>query len=74
MPDDMRFGEAQIISITAYSIMFLIGLTTNIASLFFLLRRNTGRRNRMKVLLIHLAVADLLVSVSFYNTEPLETL
>ena len=74
LPDDMRFGEAQIISITAYSIMFLIGLTTNIASLFFLLRRNTGRRNRMKVLLIHLAVADLLVSVSLYNTEPLETL
>ena len=74
LPDDMRFGEAQIISITAYSIMFLIGLTTNIASLFLLLRRNTGRRNRMKVLLIHLAVADLLVSLSLYNTEPLETL
>ena len=62
LPDDMKFGEAQIISITAYSIMFMIGLTTNMVSLFSLVRRNTGRRNRMSLLLIHLAVADLLVS------------
>ena len=27
LPDDMKFGEAQMISITAYSIMFMIGLT-----------------------------------------------
>ena len=69
LPDDMRFGEAQIISITAYSIMFVIGLTTNMTSLFFLARRNTGRRNRMKVLLIHLAVADLLVSFSSFKEQ-----
>ena len=59
IPDDMKFGEAQIISITAYFIMFIIGLTTNTISLFHMLMRN---RNRMTNLLIHLAVADLMVS------------
>ena len=29
LPDDMRFGEAQIISLTAYTIMLLVGLSTN---------------------------------------------
>ena len=62
LPADMRFGEAQIISITVYSIMFVIGLTTNLVSLYFLARGNKERRNRMRLLLIHLAVADLLVS------------
>ena len=66
LPADMRFGEAQIISITAYSIMFVIGLTTNLVSLYFLVRGNNERRNRMRLLLIHLAVADLLVR--FHNS------
>ena len=67
LPADMRFGEAQIISITVYSIMFVIGLTTNLVSLYFLARGNKERRNRMRLLLIHLAVADLLVS--FHNNS-----
>ena len=69
LPDDMKFGEAQIISITVYCIMFVIGLTTNTISLCHLIRRN---RNRMTLLLIHLAVADLMVNVIyiFNNKEP----
>ena len=58
LPDDMKFGEAQIISITVYCIMFVTGLTTNTISLYHLLLRN---RNRMTLLLIHLAVADLML-------------
>ena len=65
LPDDMKFGEAQIISITVYCIMFMIGLTTNTISLCHLIRRN---RNRMTLLLIHLAVADLMVTlISIFN-------
>ena len=65
LPDDMKFGDAQIIAITAYSIMFIIGLTLNTISLYQLLRKRLVRRNRnrMTLLLIHLAVADLLVSI-----------
>ena len=69
LPDDMKFGDAQIISITVYCIMFVIGLTTNTISICHLMRRN---RNRMTLLLIHLAVADLMVNVIyiFNNAEP----
>ena len=65
LPDDMKFGDAQIIAITAYSIMFIIGLTLNTISLYQLLVKRLMRRNRnrMTLLLIHLAVADLLVSI-----------
>ena len=65
IPDDMKFGEAQIIAITAYSIMFIIGLVLNTISLYQLLveRLMKRNRNRMTLLLIHLAVADLMVSV-----------
>ena len=65
IPDDMKFGEAQIIAITAYSIMFIIGFVLNTISLYQLLveRLMKRNRNRMTLLLIHLAVADLMVSV-----------
>ena len=65
LPDDMKFGEAQIIAIIAYSIMFIIGLTLNSISLYQLLKDRLMRktRNRMSLLLIHLSVADLLVSI-----------
>ena len=33
LPPDMVFGEAHVIAIVAYSILFLIGVTTNAASL-----------------------------------------
>ena len=64
LPADMIFGEAQIIAITAYSIMFIIGLVLNSISLYQLLMERLVRRNRnrMSLLLIHLAVADLMVS------------
>ena len=65
LPDNMKFGEAQIISIMAYSIMLVIGLTTNSTSLYHLIRERLVKRdrNRMSLLLIHLSVADLLVSI-----------
>ena len=63
LPDDMKFGEAQIIAITTYSIMFIIGLVLNTISLYQLLMERLVKRNRnrMSLLLIHLAVADLMV-------------
>jgi hypothetical protein len=33
LPPDMVFGEAHVIAIVAYSLLFLIGVTTNVASL-----------------------------------------
>jgi hypothetical protein len=64
LPDNMKFGSGQVLSIIAYTIMLIIGLTTNTTSLFYLVRDRMMKkdRNRMSLLLIHLSVADLLVS------------
>ena len=60
----MRFGEAQIISITVYTFFFIVGLTLNSVSLQQLLEERIKRKvkNKMNLLLIHLAIADLMVS------------
>ena len=61
----MVFGEAQIISISVYTIFFLIGLVFNSVSLQQLLEERIKRKvkNKMNLLLIHLAIADLMVSL-----------
>ena len=66
----MVFGEAQIISITVYSIFFLIGLTLNSVSLQQLLEERIKRKvkNKMNLLLIHLAIADLMVRFIIFQT------
>ena len=63
LPDNMSFGEAQIIAIVVYSIMLAIGVTANLSFLYHLMyeRLVTRKKNRMSMLLIHLAIADLLV-------------
>ena len=62
LTEDMEFGEAQIVSILAYSVMFIIGITANTLSLIKLVKtRDKKDKNRMKLLLIHLSIADLTV-------------
>ena len=73
LPDNMKFGSGQVLSIIAYTIMLIIGLTTNCTSLFYLVRDRMMKkdRNRMSLLLIHLSVADLLVSYLIcYSSQP----
>ena len=63
LTEDMMFGEAQIVAIIAYMIMFITGLTTNTMSLVSLLRERLWDKDRSKMtlLLIHLSIADLTV-------------
>ena len=70
-PDDMVFGEAQVISIITYAILFVFGLTFNTISLYQLIsdRVKIKVRSKMNLLLIHLAIADLVVSGNFEWTE-----
>ena len=72
----MVFGEAQIISISVYTIFFLIGLVFNSVSLQQLLEERIKRKvkNKMNLLLIHLAIADLMVSlvVTIFQSYNLE--
>ena len=61
LTEDMKFGNAQIVSILAYSVMFIIGITANTLSLIRLITTNWKDKSRMKLLLIHLSIADLTV-------------
>ena len=60
----MVFGEAQAIALGAYSFLMILGLITNGASLKHLLNERffKGNKSRMILLLIHLSIADLVVS------------
>lgn len=58
----------QILAICVYSLMFITGLSLNSLSMYQLVNKirrkeNSMHRNRMNILLMHLAVADLMVIV-----------
>ena len=69
--EDMVFGEANIAAITLYFLMFSVGLTTNSLSLYKLImaRLKMKDRSRMTLLLIHLAVADMLVKIIYSESR-----
>ena len=62
--DHMLVGETQILNILSYSCLFIFGFCLNSVSLIQLVRERVRKngRSRMNLLLIHLALADLLVS------------
>ena len=63
LPSDMVPGDKETLSILVCSLLLLLGVTTNTISLYQLVseRVRTNIRSKMNLLLIHLAVADLLV-------------
>ena len=66
LPPDMIFGQAQIISISAYTPLFIISAVLNLRVLRKLWQ--TKQRNglsRLNQLLMHLVLADLSVSQPF---------
>ena len=62
MTDDMKFNSANVISIVGYSILFVVSSVANLTVLNILLRRYKKNKSRVNMLLIHLAIADLLVN------------
>ncbi|XP_040581282.1 adipokinetic hormone/corazonin-related peptide receptor variant I [Lepeophtheirus salmonis] len=58
----MTFNSAHIISITGYSTLFIISSLANLTVLKILVRRYKKIKSRVNLLLIHLAIADLLVT------------
>lgn len=62
LPLDMRFNHGHMVSIAVYSALMVVSATGNITVLSQLVkRRRAGRASRLDVLLMHLAVADLMV-------------
>lgn len=63
LPADMRFNSAHVISICGYGILFIVSSMANLTVLNILVRRYKKTKSRVNLLLIHLAIADLLVSL-----------
>ena len=66
MPPDMRFGEAQIITISGMSVLFVASalLNLNVLSNLLAARRTVGL-SRLNTLLLQLVLADLLVRMKY---------
>lgn len=62
LPIDMRFNEGHMLSIIAYSILMFISAIGNITVLTLIIQRRRKAKSRINLMLMHLAIADLLVS------------
>lgn len=61
LPIDMRFNDGHLLSIVAYSILMVISALGNITVLVLIVRRRRKTPSRINLMLMHLAIADLLV-------------
>jgi len=69
LPIDMRFNEGHVVSIATYSVLLVISACGNITILFKLIKRHHSRNLRVNLMLIHLAIADLLVTFLLMPVE-----
>lgn len=62
---DMVFNEGHVITIVTYSILMVISAIGNITVLSIILKRRRKAGTRIHAMLMHLAIADLLVSFEY---------
>nr|CAD7401032.1 unnamed protein product [Timema poppensis] len=68
LPIDMVFNSGNVVSIVTYSILLIISSVGNITVLIILRRKKT-KRSRINLLLMHLAIADLFVTLLMMPLE-----
>ncbi|XP_060601483.1 adipokinetic hormone/corazonin-related peptide receptor variant I-like [Ruditapes philippinarum] len=61
LPKEMQFGVQHVISITAYSCFFVIAAIGNL-TVFITLFRNRNDKSRVNMFIMHLAMADMIVT------------
>ena len=61
LPDEMKFSERNIITIFLYGIFFVVAASGNL-TVFITLFRNRGTKARVNLYIMHLAIADLIVT------------
>lgn len=66
LPIDMTFNDGHILSIATYSVLLVASVSGNITVLVNLLRRKHISNPRVSIMLVHLAIADLLVRTNKY--------
>ncbi|XP_061933561.1 adipokinetic hormone/corazonin-related peptide receptor variant I isoform X3 [Apis cerana] len=62
LPIDMRFNEGHIVSILFYSVLMIISAIGNTTVLILITCRKRVSKSRIHIMLMHLAIADLLVT------------
>lgn len=63
LPIDMRFNEGHVVSIVIYSVLMIVSAIGNTTVLVLITRRKRVLKSRIHVMLMHLAIADLFVSI-----------
>lgn len=61
LPQEMVFGDQHVITIAAYCCFFLIAASGNL-TVFITLFRNRGQKTRVNMFIMHLSIADLIVT------------
>lgn len=61
LPYDMKFNEGHVVAIITYSILMVVSAIGNITVLTIILKRRRKAGTRIHAMLMHLAIADLLV-------------
>ena len=69
LPREMVFNDDSLVSVIAYSVLFIVAAFGNL-TVFITLFRNRHRRSRVNLFIMHLSVADLIVT---FVMLPLET-
>ncbi|CAK9824124.1 Adipokinetic hormone/corazonin-related peptide receptor variant I [Anthophora retusa] len=62
LPIDMRFNEGHVVSIVIYSILMVVSAIGNTTVLLLIINRKRASKSRIHTMLMHLAIADLLVT------------
>ena len=68
LPRDMTFTEEALMSVIVYSVLFVIASIGNL-TVFITLFRNRHRRSRVNLFIMHLSIADLLVTLVIMPIE-----
>jgi gonadotropin-releasing hormone receptor len=71
LPINMRFNEGHQLSIIVYSILMVFSAIANTTVLVLIVKRRRKTPSRINTMLMHLAIADLLVSVKMQPRENL---
>jgi len=68
LPREMRFTDDSLVSVVAYAMLFIVAACGNL-SVFIAMFRTRRRRSRVNLFIMHLCVADLIVT---FVVMPLE--
>lgn len=61
LPKEMLFNDDSLVSVVAYSVLFVIAALGNM-TVFLTLFRNRHRKSRVNLFIMHLSIADLIVT------------